>query len=1109
MLEVHRAEATGALVRALGDLLRIPLPDPFTQEVVAVPARGVERWLTQRLSTVLGAGAATDGICSGVIFPSPARLVDEALADATGIRAGTDPWARPLWPLLDVVDVSLGEPWCRVLAQHLGHGGDSHRLGRRWATAAHLTELYRSYASARPQVLRDWAAGRDSDGHGPLPDDLRWQAELWRRLRARLGPSPAERLADSCAALVDDPGLSGLPERISLFGPTRLHTDQLAVLSALAEHRDVHLWLPHPSPAMWAALEGAAATRRRDDPTATVPRHPLLRSLARDVRELQLRLPPHRDTHHPGTHHPGTHHPGREHAGTHQAGTPRGGTWLGDRHRPTTLLGRLQADLRDDRLPVPAAPDSLAGSDTSLQVHACHGPARQVEVLREVLLRLFEDDATLEPRDVLVMCPDVETFAPLVSAAFGLGAGLPHPGHALRVRLADRSLRQTNPLLDTLAGLLRLAGSRVTASQVLDLAASPAVRRRFGFDDDDLERVRDWVARSGVRWGIDAPSRAPYGMADVPQNTWRTGLDRVLLGVTTAEDEPVWLGLSLPLDDVDSSDIDLAGRLAELLDRLEDVLAALSGEHPVRHWLATLTRALDLLTATSDADAWQLAQARSELAEAGEGATTTVRLADVRAMLADRLRGRPTRTNFRTGNLTVCAMVPMRSVPHRVVVLLGLDDGVFPRTTGIDGDDVLARDPCVGERDVRSEDRQLFLDAVLAAGERLVVLHTGADPVSGATRPPAVPVGELLDVLEAMAPGSRSQVVVRHPLQPYDVRDFQGGTPFSFDPVHLAGARRGALPRQAPAAPQRLPALGGPVALDDLVAFVEHPVRAYLRQRLRISLPGEDDEVDDALSATLDGLQEWAVGERMLEAALHGLDPGDSRRREWLRGTLPPGPLGRRVLDKVQDRVAPLVEAGRPLLAAPPRTVDIRLDLDGRVLSGTVGGVRGGVAARVAYATLSPRHRAAAWVRSLVLAAAGEGDRAVTVGRYGRRSRTSTIVAPEDPRGALRSVLGLYDRGMCEPLPLAVKTSAGYAASRLGGNTVEQALESAGREWRNDHGGEQDDKHHRQVWGDAAPLTALLATAPDDDERLPGELTRFGALACRFWAPVLQAEDVA
>ncbi len=1077
MLHLHRAERTSRLADSLAEVLAVPLADPFAEEVVAVPAKGVERWLAQRLSTVLGADGARDGICSGVRFPSAARLVDEALAAATGTDPRHDPWSTPVWPLLQVVDAALDEPWLAVLARHLGHGSpdgaEGHRRGRRWATAAHLADLFGSYAAHRPAMLRDWAQGRDTDGEQPLAPDLRWQAELFRRLRGELGPSPAERLDEACAALHADPGLVELPARVSVFGPTRLSTRSLAVLDALAEARDVHLWLPHPSPALWAALTGRTATHRRTDATATVPAHPLLRSLARDVRELQLRLPAHTDTHHP----------------------------LPDA-AGTGLLSRLQDDLRADRLPVAGA-----AADDSFRVHACHGPARQVEVLREVLLRLFQDDPTLEPRDVLVLCPDVETFAPLVSATFGLGPGLPHPGNALRVRLADRSLRATNPLLDTIALLLELSGSRVTASQVLDLAATPGVRRLFAFTDEDLERIRDWVARSGVRWGLDTTTRAGYGLDRVPQNTWQAGLDRVLLGVTTSEDQPVSLPRALPLDDVDSSDVDLAGRLAELVDRVAQVLDALTGEHPVAHWVDTLVGALDLLTETDPADAWQLAQARRELAEAGEGGTGPLRTADVRAMLAGQLAGRPTRANFRTGNLTVCTLVPMRSVPHRVVVLLGLDDGVFPRAGGIDGDDVLAREPRVGERDVRSEDRQLLLDAVCSAEERVLVFHTGADPVSGATRPPAVPVGELLDVLATMTGADREDLVVRHPLQPFDPRQFVGPLPASFDPVGLAGARVSVRAREPEPARRALPPRSGPVALADLVSFVEHPVRAYLRQRLQITLPGEDDEVDDALAASLDSLQEWAVGDRLLRSGLAGVPAERAELSEWLRGSLPPGELGTAVLQRVGSRVAPLVGVARPLLALPPRTVDVRLQVAGRELSGTVNGVRDDAVVSVTYSSLAPKHRARAWVSALALAASEGTGRAVTIGRWGARARTSTLTAPADPVAVLTDLLDLYDRGTSEPLPLGPKVSETYAVRRAGGEDRDGALDAADRQWAGQKiPGDAADRHHVHVWGAGAPFAVWTTHPPLHDERWPDEDSRFGVLARRFWTPLLDAE---
>ena len=358
------------------------------------------------------------------------------------------------------------------------------------------------------------------------------------------------------------------------------------------------------------------------------------------------------------------------------------------------------------------------------------------------------------------MCPDIEAYAPLIEAAFGMGEAVAggHPGQLLQVRLADRALTQTNPLLGVVSKLLDLAGGRTEASAVLDLIAAEPVRRRFGFAENDLETIAQWVEQAGVRWSYDEQHRSPYGLEGYVQNTWRFGLDRVLAGVAMSDDAERWIGTTLPLDDVGSTSIDLAGRLAELVDRLQHVTDRLTGSHPVGHWLDTLREGIESLTAVARGDEWQTGQVQRELGglsddAARQGAELELRLPDVRALMSERLAGQPTRANFRTGTLTVCTMVPMRSVPHRVVCLLGLDDGVFPRAPAVDGDDVLARTPLTGERDLRSEDRQLMLDAILAAREQLVVTYSGANETTGQLRPPAVPLGELLDALDDTVTG--------------------------------------------------------------------------------------------------------------------------------------------------------------------------------------------------------------------------------------------------------------------------------------------------------------------------------------------------------------------
>ena len=407
------------------------------------------------------------------------------------------------------------------------------------------------------------------------------------------------------------------------------------------------------------------------------------------------------------------------------------------------------------------------------------------------------------------MCPDIETFAPLIAATFGLDsadAEAEHPGHRLRVRLADRSLRQLNPLLATVARLVELAESRMEASALLDLCATAPVSRKFGFRTEDLERLHELVVASGVRWGLDGPHRARYGMDAFAQNTWTAGLDRLLLGVAMDETGQHFIGTTLPMDDVDSSDVDLIGRLAECVSRIRAITDACGVRQSLGSWVELFKQALQLLTAVPPADSWQLSHAYAELgrladdAESAEATDLELGLAEVSALLAETFRGRPTRANFRTGTLTMCTMLPMRSVPHRVVCLLGLDDGVFPRPSRLDGDDLTETDAWVGDRDIRSEDRQLLLDAIMSAEERLLVIYAGLDPRSGKQTPPAVPVSELLETLDLTArtadqtPAHRA-LTVQHPLQPFDGRNFlpdelvHDGRPFSFDRAALRGVR--------------------------------------------------------------------------------------------------------------------------------------------------------------------------------------------------------------------------------------------------------------------------------------------------------------------------------
>jgi exodeoxyribonuclease V gamma subunit len=1075
-MHLHRAERTDLLADGLGALLSDPLADPFAEELVIVPAKGVERWLSQRLSHILGRGDGQDGVCAGISFRNPRSLIGEI----TG-TAQDDPWSPDamVWPMLDVIDASCAQAWCKPLATHLGHfeAGEEKELrqGRRYSVARRLAGLFASYARQRPQLLVDW----ERETTGDITPDLHWQPALWRALVDRIDADPPHiRHAKTVASLQESP--TSLPERISLFGHTRLPSTEIELLEALATHHELHLWLPHPSDDLWSSLRGIhGPVPRRDDTSHREVAHPLLATLGRDLRELQRSLPAQTQT----------------------------DEYLAGTDRPDSLLGWLQSDITANAV----RPEGRAHNptDRSVQIHSCHGPARQIDVLREVLLGLLADDRTLEPRDILVMCPDIETYAPLIVAGFGLGDMIRgvHPAHQLRVRLADRSLVQTNPLLGVASQLLALAGGRATSSEVLNLAQTEPVRARFGFTDDNLEDITRWVRQANIRWGFDRAHRQPFGV-DFVQNTWRFGIDRVLAGVAMSDDSHAWIDTTLPLDDVGSNRVELAGQLAEFVDRLAHTVESLTRAQPLNQWLTSLADGISLLARVDDDDAWQTSQLEREFADvlnsAGPRAGTLMRLPDIRALLESHLAGRPTRANFRTGTLTVCTMVPMRSVPHRVVCLVGLDDGVFPRVGVVDGDDALARDPMTGERDIRSEERQLLLDESTAATEKLVITYTGANEYSGQERPPAVPLAELIDSLDVTTPAPvRDRIVVRHPLQPFDTRNvipgmLIPGEPFTFDTT----VKRAAIARTGERA-DRPPFISGPlpapppddVALADLVAFFRDPVKGFFRA-LDYTLPWEVDGVEDAMPVDINGLEEWTVGDRMLHDMLHGMDPDQARQAEWRRGTLPPGNLGWRKANEICDQAALIADAARPYRSAEPGAVDVDIDLGGgRRLIGTVSPVYGNRLVSVTYSKLDGRHLLQPWIPLLALLAhaAGRDWSAISIGRP-RRGTTPRVEIMNRPAESaldlLADLVAMYDEGRREPLPLPVKTSYAWADARHGHGDAERA---AGFRWKtNNYPGEDQEPAYQLAFGKGTWLTHLVDRGLD-------------TYACRLWLPMLRA----
>jgi exodeoxyribonuclease V gamma subunit len=1120
---IVRSADVGALVDPLVDRLRALVGDPFEPVRIAVQSGGMARWLSHQIAERLD--PAGRGIRANVVFPFPGSVVADVVAVCGLDLDDPDPWSpdRLAWRVLATLRRHADDPLFARLTRYLGAGATDVVDRRAWQLARAIADVFDGYVLSRPDVVRGWASGSDSwsDGREVGPRD-RWQPRLWRLLTDELG-DPTRRLDGAMARLADPsfrPIDDGLRGGIAMFGISALPPRHLELLRALAVHVPVELYLPTVSPARWAQV---AVAPDREPPLAS---HPLLVSSGRlgdDAARLVLGL---------------------------GADDDRA---VGSTTEPRSLLASVQADLRADRRPGIAPvelslDDRGAVADRSVQVHACHGPSRQVEVLRDVLLGLLADHPSLEPRDVLVMTPDVETFAPLVQAAFGPGDQVP----ALPVRVADRSVGRSDPAVDALLAILDLAAGRVTASALLDVLEREPVATALGIDAQELPRIGTWVAETGIRWAIDADDRRRHGQPADDVHTWRAGLDRLLVGVTMADEDDRLVAGVLPYDHVEGSDVDLAGRLAAGCAELFDAVQRLRSDQPLRGWVATLDHVTERLIALGPDDAWRLPRLRAALAEVVEAAGPTadgtdLDLGALRGLVAAAVGQRAGAAGYETGAVTLCAMVPMRSIPHRVIAILGMDDGAFPRRGRSVGFDLMERDHRPGDRDQRDEDRLLFLEAILAARDHLIVTTTGRDQRTNEPRPPATPLAELLDVIDATATASgfataREAITTMHPLQAVSPRNFgldahgEPVPPRSFDRSHLTAAEASltADRHRARFLDDHLPEPTAPdaaaprmVELDDLVTVLIHPTRALLRSRLGLYLQESAPSVEDREPLTVEPLGRWAIGSRLLDEPDRRLAAGHPMAALLASGTVPAGTPGEvqvaDIVDEVQAMRAHAVTLLAPYGIAPGSDAttiapggeggeDVRIDLrlGSHRLLGALTGVGTGTdgrrhRVRTTYSRPKPQHRLRLWVEHLALTAAS--DRPVCSWWVLRPKRSGTtppahlLLAPLDPDPAvaareasehLRVLLDLHDRALAGPLLLFERASNAYAETG--------ALDRARREFLpSDFGGSGDlDEYVAQAYGADADLDLVLET---DAARVA-----FADLAHRVWDPIVAHE---
>src|SRR5438552_3757065 len=747
-LTLHTSNRFERLADQLSKLIADPLRSPLLPEIIVVQSNGMRRWLEQQI-------ADRHGICSNVQFPFPQKFFHDLLQSAFPQSEATNLFDQEVmtWRIMKDLPRLVTHPEFAAVANYLR--GERTEL-RAYELARRIAHVFDQYVVFRPKMILDWDTG----------EGKAWQPMLWRELQ-RAAPGRHQAALGSQLIVAPKRDRAPVPERVSIFGVSTLPPFYISLIGEISARCPVHLFVMEPTPHWWGDIRSKREKARAKQPELfsfdeeEAGDNELLGAngkVGRDFLNLMAELTP---------------------AAEHEDFVSPAKT----KFRATSMLLEVQSDIFELKSGPTKVKRSIAPTDRSLQIHSCHSVVRELEVLHDHLLDLFQHDPALQLKDILVIMPDVSVYATVVHAVFGV----PHnPKHKIPYSIADREPRASSGIIDTFFRILEILSGRFTASEVFAILEAPAVQRCFQIAPAEMETIRRWVNDCAIRWGIDAQHRARLGLPAFAENSWRQGLDRMLLGCALRPQNRELFDGILPFDEIEGSDTELLGNFVEFVERLFSRAGEFSKPRSLSEWQRDLRETLDVFFEAEEAAQRELNRLRAAIAVLGEiGAASqnesAVPLEVVTAQLEHSLDESSSGAGFLSGQLTFCALKPMRSVPFKIICLLGLNDTAYPRHNRAQGFDLVAQDPKRGDRNIRDVDRELFLEALLSAREVFYLSYVGQSLRDNKPLPPSVLVSEVLGYVAENFETPIAEFVIQRPLQAFSPRTFQdNGRLFSY-----------------------------------------------------------------------------------------------------------------------------------------------------------------------------------------------------------------------------------------------------------------------------------------------------------------------------------------
>ncbi len=1051
------------LLDALADVVAGPLQSPLAQEQIIVQSKAMEQWLSMQLARKLGIWAN----CSFYFPNSFIEYVFQLAFPDLREHDVQDPRFFT-WKIMSVLPSLVDRQEFELIKTYLS---DGHPI-KVYELASLIADTFDQYTLYRPSMVRQWDRGNDDH----------WQAVLWRTLYSSREPLNRASLKERLLSRISDKSFSlynGV-ERISLFGVSSLPVFHLEIINGLSSLIDVHLFLLNPCSEFWDDIVSEKEIHKR--------------TMKRDKQRFAKR------------------------DGHWEQGNQLLALWGGygrdflscihdldvedcslasRQPEEPTVLATIQEDIV--RLRQRSLKTELRTGDYSIQVHSCHTPMREIEVLFDNVLLLFGKIPGLSPADIVVMAPDMASYAPWVHAVFG---AIERDRISIPYHVVDGAIDSDPRVVATFLSLFSLAKSRLSAGEVVSLLGSQPLQSKYNVSDDEVELIRTWVSETHICWGLDEEHREFHGVPGFPENTWKSGVDQMVLGYAMLEETGKTFEGIAPYNGIEDGQVEVLGRFLDFFTRLTELIKNCSRKQTIEEWVVASLRFLDDFFKEDDDNSREFQLIRDAVHELiiiadQAGFHTSVDCDTFRYDLTAAIGKSRAASSYFSGKMTFCEMLPMHGIPFKVVYLVGMNDTAFPRISRHPSWDLIATGPKKGDRSLEREDRYLFLTSMLCAERAFIVSYCGRDRRDNSLCQPSIVVSELLEYIDAgfVLPGCSGeteqslrgqrrngllpseQLHVQHRLQAFHHDYFTPGSRLhSFSEEQLSIARMIAFSVKE-RAPFFTKEIDGPspdqcaVDLQDIFSFFSNPIRFLLKNRIGISLEIPENTFGDKEPFSIEGLYGYTIGRILVDLFLKGENRESSFAFLKAKGLLPHGNPGICAFQSAANEVTRYIDSLRSITKDEALTgIWIQGRIGGCMVAGRIDGVAPESLVHHRFAYAKPRDKLKLWISTLALAAlAPDFYRGQSV--FVVKDGTWEIPRIENANELLSALLDLYRSGLSWPLPFFTNTSWTYAESMtIDDANPGKALLEAQKIWEgNDYQrGEKEDPYYSLCFGDGS-----------------------------------------